>query len=82
MNNKIVHVEWIGTHIEVVHATNQSLIGMEGVVVDETKHALVLKTPKGEQTIPKKGTQFQLIIKNKSYVVQGDDFLISPEKEK
>ena len=55
---------------------------MEGLVVDETKNALVIKAKKGELTIPKKGTQFQITIKNKSYVVSGNDFLISPEKEK
>jgi len=53
----IVHEEWIGRHAKVVEALNKSLEGMEGVVVNETKHLLTLETPQGEKQIPKKGTK-------------------------
>ncbi len=43
----------IGKRVEVVDATNSSLRGVQGMVTDETKSSLVIKTDKGLITVLK-----------------------------
>jgi len=38
--------ELIGSSIEVVESKNQSLVGLKGIVIDETKNTLTVKSKK------------------------------------
>jgi ribonuclease P protein subunit POP4 len=49
----ILSHEWIGLHAKVVESTDASRIGIEGKVVDETRHTVVLETKRGEKVLPK-----------------------------
>ncbi len=81
MSKQLVHVEWIGTRVKIVAAGNESLVGLEGRVIDETKAFLLVQTGRGERRVPKKGTTFQITIKHNTYAVSGDDFLTSPAEK-
>jgi len=76
MSTKVIHAEWVGKHAKVIKATNKSLEGLEGVVIDETRNHLVLETKQGIKQLPKKGTVFT--INNEE--VSGDDVLAQPEE--
>ncbi len=44
MNKNILKDELIGTKIHITNAKNKSLIGLSGIVIDETKNALKIQT--------------------------------------
>ena len=56
--NLAVH-ELIGLRACVAESLSLPHRGLEGMVVDETKNTLVLRTGTGEKTVPKKGCVFR-----------------------
>lgn len=50
----------IGMAARVSDARNRSLVGLTGVIVDETKHTLTIKTEKGVKRVPKEGITLEL----------------------
>ncbi len=50
----------IGMAARVSDARNRSLVGLTGVIVDETKYTLTIKTEKGVKQVPKKGITLEL----------------------
>jgi RNase P/RNase MRP subunit p29 len=70
-------VEFIGAKIKVVSASNKSLTGLEGSIVDETKNTFKIKNNQGEEkTLLKKGTVF--LINNQT--IKGDEITRRPEE--
>lgn len=45
----ILRHELIGLPVEVVEASNKSLLGIKGLVLDETKNTLIIGVPGGEK---------------------------------
>lgn len=45
--------ELIGQRVEIINATNSSLIGIQGNVIDETKNTIILETDEGTKTLLK-----------------------------
>ena len=41
-------------HVCITESVNSELVGISGVIIDETKHMLKLDTKFGEKLIPKK----------------------------
>ena len=76
MDIKNIHAEWVGKHGKVVQATNENLIGIEGVVVDETKNTITFETKQGEKKVPKKGTVFAI----NGHKIIGDNVVVAPEE--
>lgn len=76
MGKNIIHAEWIGKHATVAKATNKTLIGIEGTVVDETKNTISIETPSGVKNVQKRGTVFTI----DGQEVPGDKVLASPEE--
>lgn len=71
--------ELIGLHVAIVDATDQSRNGMEGRVVDETQHTLVIETARGEKTVPKRGTVFRFDLADIKVRVHGQLLTGRPE---
>lgn len=80
MSNAVIHGEWIGKRVRVVDAANSALVGLEGVVVDETKHLFTLETEMGEKRVPKHLTTFDVDWDGETVRVQGSDVLAAPEE--
>jgi len=76
MDKNIIHAELIGKHAKVIMATNKSLIGLEGMVVNETRNTLVVQTEKGIKRAQKHGAVFEIDGQEAS----GDDLLAAPEE--
>jgi RNase P/RNase MRP subunit p29 len=69
--------EFIGAKIKIIRASNKSLEGMEGSVIDETKSTLKIKnTNEEEKTVLKSGAVF--LINNQE--IKGDEILRRPEE--
>ncbi len=76
MSTKVIHAEWIGKHAKITAAKNQNLVGVEGIVVDETKNVLAIETTQGVKRIQKRGTVFVI----NGQEVLGDEVLAAPEE--
>jgi len=76
MDKHIIHAEWIGKHAIVSESTNNDLVGIEGTIVDETKHALHIETPRGIKTVQKKGSVFTIA----GHRVIGNIVAVAPEE--
>ncbi len=72
--------ELIGLDAKVVDSTNPNQIGIEGRIVDETYHMLVIETPKGEKMIMKKGAKFSVKLDGKRVMVRGDEINYRPHE--
>jgi len=69
-------VSTIGSRIKIIWSPNKSQIGIEGVIIDDTKNTLVIMDDKGAiYRIGKKGCLFEIKIGNKILKVSGDDLL-------
>ncbi|MEM3396280.1 MAG: ribonuclease P protein subunit [Thermoplasmata archaeon] len=69
--------EFIGHEIEIVSAPQKSLVGVRGVVVDETKNMLVIHVEGEDMKIPKKNLLFKILPTN--YVIDGNRIKFRPE---
>jgi ribonuclease P protein subunit POP4 len=72
--------EWIGLEVEVVDSPNPCEIGLRGVVVDETKNTLKIKTEKGLKIVIKRGRTFRVKFAGRVLRVKGDLINFRPEE--
>ncbi|MBI4453153.1 ribonuclease P protein subunit [Candidatus Woesearchaeota archaeon] len=88
---EILTGEWIGSIVKILTAANKSLIGVEGKVIDETKHTftiLTLNKNKNNQLnkkkvlkkVLKKGCVFQITHNSATYNVEGSLLEKKPEE--
>lgn len=70
--------ELIGLPVVVAGSTDPSLVGLRGVVTDETRNTITVETPKGERQVPKHGTSFTFEVQG-GIRVAGDELLFRPE---
>ncbi|HWQ67190.1 MAG TPA: ribonuclease P protein component 1 [Methanospirillum sp.] len=77
----ILFHELIGLDGTVVHASNYSLTGITGVIVNETRGTVTVKTASGPKMVAKKGATFRLRLPEGKVVdLDGSALLMAPEK--
>tara|TARA_Y100000310_G_C20617742_1_gene781561 strand:- start:382 stop:642 length:261 start_codon:yes stop_codon:yes gene_type:complete len=76
----ILRHELIGLDVEVVGAKNDTLIGIKGVVVDETRNCLIIDTKEGEKKVLKKGVEIKIKMEGKEIIITGDFLVGKPEE--
>ena len=76
----LIRHELIGVKVEVVDAHNRGMIGMKGIVVDETKGMVSVKTANGEKKIEKNGSVFRFSLPDGKVRVDGDLLVARPEE--
>ena len=64
-------LEIIGMNAIVTESSDNDLVGVSGLIVDETKHMLKLNTKFGERLIPKKTCMFKISRYNNTYTISG-----------
>jgi len=72
--------ELIGRSIEVCEARNESLIGLKGTVVNETKNTIIIDHKKIRKTLMKDQISFIVKIKDKRIKIDGKKITKRPEK--
>jgi len=76
----LVRHELIGLKVRIKNSTNESQIGLEGTVIDETYNMLRIETEKGEKSIAKNTSTFVFILPNGTKVeVDGKLLVARPE---
>ncbi|GAA5920402.1 hypothetical protein JCM6882_003265 [Rhodosporidiobolus microsporus] len=62
LQTKLVKAEFVGCSLSVKRAKNPSLVGLSGIVLQETQGTFKVVTPKSEiKVLPKQGSVFNLI---------------------
>ncbi|RXE55757.1 ribonuclease P [Methanoculleus taiwanensis] len=56
----VLRHELIGMNVLVVGASNKSLVGLSGRIIDETRNTLVIATERGEKRIQKRYSILQI----------------------
>jgi RNase P/RNase MRP subunit p29 len=75
----VARQELIGLLVTVESACAE-FNGLEGTVVDETKHTfLVERTSRSETVVPKSGQRFVFRVGTERFVVRGDEIMFRPE---
>ena len=70
--------ELIGRQVEIVGSDQESIRGMTGVIVDETKNTIKIENDR-ERTLPKRGNDFKIIINDHEMILKGDKLTYRPE---
>ena len=78
---EILLQEFIGNHVKIVDAKNTTLKGVEGVIVDETKHTFVVQVAEEQvlKRILKHVIVLELSYKGKRVRIQGRLLVGRPE---
>ncbi len=56
----IMHAPWLAREIEVIGSRDPSLVGVTGMIVEETRRTLRVRTIGGEVTLPKDVIKFTI----------------------
>jgi len=78
--SEIVKHELIGLSIKVIDSKNKSDIGIEGIIIDETKNTLIIETASGKRkTLFKSNIVIETTINNKKVRIKGSSLLERPQ---
>ena len=69
--NFLMH-ELIGLKTEVVESTNPQILGLKGVIIDETKHMFIIQTKNGKKMVPKKENKFNFSFYSQKLTLKGN----------
>lgn len=75
----LVRHELTGMEVEVVISKDPNKIGIKGVVVEESKNLLTIKTSKNETKIPKKECVFRFKLGGQKIDINGEKLVGRPE---
>jgi len=70
--------ELIGLQVAILHSADPSLVGVRGLVVDETRNTLVVEAGGREKRVLKEGARFRFEVQG-GVEVDGDEILFRPE---
>lgn len=71
--------ELIGLKMEITNSKNKNLIGLQGVIIDETKNTLVFKEEDKVRTILKEQVELKLSDGKNEIKINGDLLIGRPE---
>ena len=77
-NRNIVLHELIGLDVEVVGSSDASRKGIRGMVINETKNTLLVRTRSGVRTVPKQASTFKFVFGRSKFIVNGKEIGFRP----
>ncbi|MBM3200532.1 ribonuclease P protein subunit [Candidatus Woesearchaeota archaeon] len=75
----IVRSELIGLEAEIVDAENKSLIGMKGLIVDETKNMLAIESDGMVKRVVKSQVTLKILFQGQTFQIDGKVLVRRPE---
>jgi len=66
--------------VKVVRSPNFHELGMEGLILYETKNTFIIRTDRGDKVIPKAGRIFVIEVGGVKYTLLGDRLVGRPEE--
>jgi ribonuclease P protein subunit POP4 len=79
MNNNFITKEFIGKTIYVQNSKNKNYIGINGIIIDETKNTFTIISKKKKKIILKNCAEF-IFSKNNNKKINGNKILKRPEE--
>jgi ribonuclease P protein subunit POP4 len=77
----ILRHELIGLVVSVAEASNPLHRGISGMIIDETRNTILIRTPHGDRRIQKQYTRFCISIPDGTRVlIDGSALVSAPEK--
>jgi ribonuclease P protein subunit POP4 len=77
----VLRHELIGLDVSVVEASNPLHRGIAGMIVDETRNTLLIRTPAGDRRIQKQYSRFRIILPDRTLVIiDGSALVAAPER--
>ena len=70
--------EFIGLETQIVNSSNQQVIGLNGMIINETKSMFTNNTQKGNKKIPKSTNEWKFSIQGKESIVNGSKIAKRP----
>ncbi len=55
-----IHMPFLARNISVIDSADPTLVGVEGMVLEETRRTIIVQTKNGEKTLAKDVIQFTL----------------------
>lgn len=78
---KLKKTEFIGSEIEVMESMNKVLKGIKGIIIDETKNMITIRTQdKKAKRLIKKDIIFTICNKGEKYIIKGSEITFRPEE--
>ena len=74
----ITRHEFIGLETQISRSSNQQVVGLNGVIINETKSMFTINTQKGIKKIPKSTSEWKFAIQNKESIVNGSKITKRP----
>lgn len=71
--------ELIGLRVKVADSSDPSLVGLEGLIVDETKNTFLLETERGRRRLLKAVCTLSFELDGEEVVLEGPALLRRPE---
>ena len=72
--------ELIGRKIKVIDAKNRTLVGIQGIVIDDTKFTLLIDTPHGVKRVIKAQCVFELDLDGLKIKAEGRELIGTPDE--
>ena len=57
---QMINLPWLSRNLEVIDSTDPTLVGISGVVMDETKRTIIIQTSNNEITMAKDTIRFTI----------------------
>ena len=76
----VLRYELIGLPVKIVASKNTSLVGIEGVIVDETKYLVIIESAGKVKKILKEQATFHITFNDRTYEIQGKLLIGRPEE--
>jgi len=74
----ITRHEFVGLNIQISKSSNQEVVGLNGVIINETKSMFTINTQKGMKKIPKSTNDWKFSIAGKEITVKGSTIMKRP----
>ena len=58
--SQIINLPWISRRLEVTDSTDSALVGISGIVVEETRRTIMIDTGRKEMTLAKNTIRFTI----------------------
>ena len=79
-NKNIVLNEFIGLKVLVLNCIDKNQKGISGVVIEETKNLIKIKSGKDVRSLVKKNTKFRFYYGKKYFDVEGKEINFRPDE--
>ena len=76
--DNIASHEFTGLQTKIVSSSNPQLVGLNGVILNETKNMITLKTKNSIKTIPKSINCWKFVVNNQIKTIEGNKITKRP----